>query len=88
MDPLRQFFDERCDFYPTACSTSAALRSAYEAWAREAGERHLLEGRQFAERLLDRGCSKTRLHGGVRAWQGIALVSYQTTPEKADEASG
>jgi len=73
MDPLRLFFDDRCAFEPDARCSVAALRGAYEAWAKECGERYVLDGRRFTERLTERGCSKVRQHGGVRAWQGIRL---------------
>lgn len=73
MDPLRLFFDEKCDFAADARCSVASLRAAYETWAKESGERYVLDGRQFTERLTERGCSKVRQHGGVRAWQGITL---------------
>jgi putative DNA primase/helicase len=73
MDPLRLFFDERCDFHPHARCSVSSLRAAYETWSKETGERYVLDGRQFAERLTERGCTKVRQTGGARAWKGIEL---------------
>jgi putative DNA primase/helicase len=72
MDPLRLFFDERCGFEPDAWCSVAALRGAYEAWAKESGE-HALNGRQFAERLRERGCAQKTTRAG-RGWGGISLA--------------
>jgi len=72
MDPLRPFFEERCDFEPDAWCSVAMLRSAYEAWAKESGERYVLDGRQFAERLREHGCIQKPTRAG-RGWSGIAL---------------
>jgi hypothetical protein len=46
--------------------------AAYEAWSKESGEKYLLDGRQFAERLKERGCTAEKLKG-ARGWSGITL---------------
>ena len=73
MDPLRSFFDERCEFSVGAWTAIAALRSTYEAWAKASGERYVLDGRQFAERLRERGCEQKNTRAG-RGWSGIAIL--------------
>jgi putative DNA primase/helicase len=78
MDPLRQFFEDCCTFGPEVRCANAALRTAYEAWAKAVGESRLLDSREFGDRLLERGCMRTRMHGGIRAWQGIALLNVVT----------
>ena len=54
MDPLRDFFDERCVFDPGARVTRRALRTAYEEYAKDNGVKSTLSARDFKERVLGR----------------------------------
>ncbi|OPZ08656.1 MAG: hypothetical protein BWZ08_00994 [candidate division BRC1 bacterium ADurb.BinA292] len=74
MDSLSGFFDDCCRFHPSAWVTVKGLREAYEAWAKENGEKqqYLLSTRAFAERLKKRGCEPQKI-GGKRCWTGIEL---------------
>ena len=71
MDPLKEFFYEACQFRADAWVAAATLRTAYENWVKHSGERQI-DGRAFAERLRERGCTPAK-HGGVRGWLGVAL---------------
>ncbi len=71
MDPLREFFEEGCVFREDAWTASSDIRSAYQGWARETGERPL-EWQIVAGRLKERGCHEKRRHRG-RGWQGVQL---------------
>lgn len=76
MDPLGDFFAERCIFDPTARITRAALRGAYETWAKENGVRNPLTPKEFATRLKDRGVEPAdiRTQDGTRAgWKGVRM---------------
>jgi putative DNA primase/helicase len=70
MDPLKPFIESTCTLNPTAWVTTEKLRTAYEAWCRENGERPLA-GRTWGQRLRDRGCHPEK--HSVRGWVGIAL---------------
>ncbi|HEX2971627.1 MAG TPA: phage/plasmid primase, P4 family, partial [Tepidisphaeraceae bacterium] len=83
MDPLKPFLDERCTLDQGRWTPSAELRSAYENWIKESGEKDVLAGRAFAERLRALGCisTKRRVQTTTKArsvstwgWQGIGLV--------------
>jgi putative DNA primase/helicase len=76
MDPLRQFIEDCCAIDPLAWVASGKLRSAYEAWAKENGEREVLNNRALSERLYIRGCTRdARWSNGtsLRGWKGIGL---------------
>lgn len=71
MDPLKSFFEDCCTFDGGDWTATAALREAYESWAKANGERPI-DGRQFAERLRARGCAPKTTRAG-RGWAGIGL---------------
>lgn len=73
MDPLHDFLEECCVLEPTAWVLSASLRTAYEAWAIESSEPHLLSGKDLSDALKARGLVSERLHAG-RGWRGIKLA--------------
>lgn len=73
MDPLGGFFEECCIFEAGRWTVTGELRSEYEKWAGENGER-VLSGREFAKRLVARGCKPERRHSG-RGWRGIGLIA-------------
>jgi hypothetical protein len=72
--PSSSFFKERCRFDSEAKCAWKILWAAYRSWVTAEGERHTLDTHQFALRLLELGCTRTRFTGGTRAWQGIALL--------------
>ena len=73
MDPLKDFLEERCELGTGGWVLSSALRSSYEDWAKHAGERRVLDGKAFAERLIAMGCERTRDRRTGRGWSGITL---------------
>lgn len=74
MDPLADFFADACVFESEAEVTASELRTAYEAWGKDNGLRHLVRGRAFGERLRARGCIASRSGASrSRGWQGIRL---------------
>jgi putative DNA primase/helicase len=80
MDSVREFLEECCQFDAEARCSSAHLRTAYAAWAK-AGKRPVSS--EFASQLAERGCTKIRMHGGVRGWQGVRLVSGEEETKDA-----
>ena len=75
MDPLRDFFADRCIVYPTVWVSAADFRSGYEKWAHEAGE-PILGSKAVAERLRVRGCvpANRKVFGvSTRGWEGVSL---------------
>jgi len=73
MDPLKPFFDECCGFDPKSWSSVAKLRSSYEKWAKDSGEKYVLDTREFAQRLTDRGCTP-KAGRRRRGWKGIEVL--------------
>ena len=76
MDPLREFIEDCCVLNTGAWTSSVRLRSAYVEWAKENGERFVLDQRALSERLRSKGCSTgNRKVGGssTRGWSGIGL---------------
>ncbi|MBX3260103.1 MAG: hypothetical protein KF782_10460 [Labilithrix sp.] len=79
-NPLAEFFASRCTFDPSARVARAALRSSYEAWAKEVGAEPI-GAKRFAESLRDRGVTEgprlyVAAHGTSRdSWQGVQLVA-------------
>jgi putative DNA primase/helicase len=74
MDPLRQFIEDCCTVDEDAWITSQNLRATYENWARENGERNILNNRGFTDRLRLRGCVPLlkKIDGiNTRYWSGI-----------------
>jgi putative DNA primase/helicase len=81
MDPLRDFIEDRCILLPSAWVASGKLRAAYENWAKENGERVVLDQRGLGEKLRGRGCStqNRKVDGSsVRGWRGIGLKFDET----------
>lgn len=86
MDPLQGFFAESCQFGADLSTPAAALREAYEIWARENGERHLVGGKTWGERLRERGCERAnRCH--AKAWLGIGLAVPEGNREPQEPCS-
>jgi len=77
MDALGDFIAECCMLAPDARVTRAELRTRYDAWCVEIGEKFPLGPRGFAEQLRERGIvevTSMRVPGKQspgRGWQGI-----------------
>lgn len=76
MDPLRSFIAECCRLQPTAWTASDQLRTEYERYARENGER-AVDGAHFRDGLRHLGCTPDRRHAG-RGWRGIGLAAMES----------
>jgi putative DNA primase/helicase len=68
-DNLTAFIEEECELRELATTRKADLYRAYQQWSK-----FRCEGKsEFGKRFALRGFEETRLHGGIRAWSGIAL---------------
>ena len=78
MDPLKDFFAEKCAFADDASVGSSELYRAYLAWAERTGKRreHVLAQNAFVMRLTKRGCKRTEAHG-KRMLLGVGLLTDQ-----------
>lgn len=74
MDPLKEFFADVCILGPQYKVTPANLRTAYENWAKENGEKYTVSRKNFVARLNGIGVEKIR-QGNAYAWRGIGLLS-------------
>jgi putative DNA primase/helicase len=74
MDPLRDFFEERCERAASATVSKAELFRAYEEWAKEAGIKYPLKKKTFGQRLVATGIREAPGHAQGRQWEGIGLV--------------
>ena len=72
-DPLRGFIADCCVLTLDAWTSSADLMKEYRRWSEERGERHLLGGNAFTERLKAYGCVP-RTQGNTRGWRGVGLA--------------
>lgn len=92
-NPLAEFFEDICQFGPSASVPVRDLRAAYEAWAKENGQHFPLSLREFNKRLQAKGCNQqTRrclneigTERFVRTWVGISLQDKPTFEEIEDE---
>jgi putative DNA primase/helicase len=76
MDPLKEFFEECCQFGQQYTAFVVQLREAYDRFCRENGQKYPLGQRKFNERLRERGCVEDRkgfLNQRLRCWRGIGL---------------
>ncbi len=81
MDPLQEFFTERCVFASNATVTSAKLYEAYLNWAAGHGIKDPMKKTGFGRRLAARNCeSKYRKDGG-QTWFGIGLLADGFRPD-------
>jgi putative DNA primase/helicase len=76
MDPLKEFVAECCICHPNAWTPAGTLRSAYERYCRENGEKHPVGPRDFADGLRARGCTRDKRHAG-HGWLGIGLLAEE-----------
>ena len=76
-DPLREFVEDCCVVHPGLSVKAAPLWQAYEKWAEENGERHVLSRKKFADRLQALGCEQVMRKFGraysERGWAGVGL---------------
>jgi putative DNA primase/helicase len=72
-DPIADFIDERIELADVQVSTKAEVYRVYETWCKKNGETPLTSRKLNAD-LKARGWKETRLHGGIRAWQGAAVM--------------
>ncbi len=75
MDPLADFFSDRCVLGPEEWASKKELQSAYKSWVDWAG-RKPLDWNFLADRLKELGCTKKRKHAG-HGWAGIGLRSVE-----------
>lgn len=71
-DILNDFLEDCCALEPTARVTKQELRAAYRAWC-EANNQDVATQSAFKSRLIERGITEDRIHGGTRVWRGIRL---------------
>ena len=69
MDTLGVFLGDRCKLEPNADATAGELYSSYRSWAESNGEKPLSQ-RWFGQKLVERGFTSIRKHGGHRYWKG------------------
>lgn len=72
MDSFAGFVEECCAVGGDRWVASKTLRECYESWGGERGDRWLLGGRAFTDRLKALGCSPQTVNR-VRGWRGIGL---------------
>jgi putative DNA primase/helicase len=80
MDPVKEFFEDRLDFNEFAKCTVAEMRSAYENWCSEIGQKYTLAPRDFNERLEARGAERKTiyLHGrNQKCWSGVGILNLE-----------
>ena len=76
-DPLREFVLSSCVLSENVKAPASALRTEYESWCREAGEKPIY-GAAWGKALRSRGCrqDRQRLNGVLmRVWSGIGLIT-------------
>lgn len=83
-DPLKDFFEDECEFDEAAYVPVTGLRFRYDQWAKSNGVKYPLGPRKFNERLRAKGCKdKTKRIPTTdgkkvmvqKCWQGITLKS-------------
>jgi putative DNA primase/helicase len=79
MDVLAHFIDECCVLLPHGTVKATALATAYQAWARSAGETPM-GNLPFIDAMEERGYVRKRGHANQYYWHGIGLAD--TTEER------
>ena len=82
-DALGQWIEERTHCHPEARAGTSDLYADWREWAERAGE-YVGSIKRFAELLVSRGFTHTRMHGGKRAFQGVALRPKPYVPHHTD----
>lgn len=73
-DVFGDFVTDRVETVEAAVTTKKEFYQIYVDWCKENGESAITQ-RAVSMKLTDRGYVEKRLHGGIRAWQGIAVRS-------------
>lgn len=84
MDPLADFFADRCVLDPAAHVPAADLYSNYTDWAKHAGETPLSQ-KALAGHLVDRGCIAGKKKG-ERGWTGLRLRGLLDVDDPSTES--
>lgn len=94
-DQLVGFFDDCCNFEPEVFVPVAALRTAYDSWAKENGiaENEVLKSRTFNERLRAKNCRNApkwcKNEAGTekqrKCWIGINLTAKSQGNNENDQ---
>lgn len=82
-DHVGRFVADICTLAPTVCVSAKDLRTAYEAWCEENGER-AWSAKAMAPQLVDRGCERVQA-GRSKAWTWVGITIAER-PEEADAA--
>lgn len=80
MDPVKEFIEDRLEFYEFAKCTVSEMRSAYESWCNDIGQKYTLSPRDFNERLEARGAERKTiyLHGRhQKCWNGVGILNLE-----------
>jgi putative DNA primase/helicase len=72
LDPLHGFRD-LITMEPGAWTSSAAVRSAVEKWAKDEGMKRIPADKELKPWLERLGATYLRRHGGARGWSGIVV---------------
>lgn len=91
-DPLKDFFEDECQFDPIAFVPVAELRKAYDDWAKDSGLRYTLGPNEFNRRLESKGCKRKshRYRNDIgtekvgKCWFGVTLQHKSQTIENAE----
>lgn len=71
-DPVERFIEEMCRRDAEHKTKGESLFKVYDQWARSCNE-YPLRRQEFYRSLEIKGFTKTNIHGGYVAWQGIRL---------------
>ena len=81
-DTIGKFLEDECIMNPSMHTPVSQLRSAYESWCKDNGERPIA-GRRFTAQLQRHGVRAGReapRAGGIRMYGGVALVTREEEP--------
>jgi putative DNA primase/helicase len=82
-DPLKDFFENECEFGANCYIAVTAFRQWYDDWAKKTGLKYTLAPQQFNARLRDKNCEQktkdTTTDTGkiepTRCWIGVTLLN-------------
>ena len=82
-DPLKDFFENECEFGDNCYIAVIALRQRYDDWAKGIGLQYTLDPQQFNARLRDKNCEQktknitwdTGKIEPTRCWIGVTLLN-------------
>jgi len=92
-DPLRDFYDEWCEFGQASYVPVKELRTRYDEFAKESGIKYPLSPKDFNARLRAKGCRQGKKNHPndigtekpTRCWIGVNLRSEPACEETTDE---